>query len=424
MIVAEQSLSDAPQLDVALRVFIAIAAIYALASLTQSGLAQRMRRVPAIAMLISGGWLAVLTGMIAGPRALNLLSESTLLAASPLVVVALSWVGLIVGLQARVVIIKAVPAEVWKWVAVDAALAVALASLAAWILGGIWLIESPSQGSWVVMIWATLTCASIGWSPETRSLRPGLGAKAHRLGVLIQAGAGLCGLFSAELSAVCVGLVHRSAEGIASASIPDMTIAILLAAALACVLALGTRVVLGQSISDGSSISVIVLATVAITGGVAASVGLSPIAAAALAGAAIANVRGPLRITERILNRAEPVVATMMFMLAGALMRLPDHPILWAVAALLVASRVVLKPTVMRSSLWHERASLALDGPLARATIRQAPLAIAVAVTAAVFEGSRFSGELLGLVVITGLASSLIGAVQSAQQSSAIEVHE
>ena len=83
-----------------MKVFLAIAALLILALVATNTRFYTFRRSRFVTLLISGGWPAVLIGILIGPHAANLVTDEILRASTPLVLLALGWIGLMIGLQA------------------------------------------------------------------------------------------------------------------------------------------------------------------------------------------------------------------------------------------------------------------------------------------------------------------------------------
>ncbi len=392
----------------ALRLVAALAAIYALSIAGQVGFIRAMQRTPVGSALSAGGWVALAVGAAVGPRGIGLLNTEVVLMAEPVMVVLLAWIGLIIGLQARRAILQRIPAVLWKWSLSDAALSLALAIAAATVLRVYWFDPHQPSAAWTTLTALALFGALVGWSPETRSLGAGLGAAKSRTATLVHAGGGMAAIAAAFLSAPAIALLVRNADGSLALAPQSFVTALFISCAFGLFLAVGARVLLRQAGGDEATTWLILLATVALAGGVAATTGFSPITAGAICGLTMANLRGELRPIERVIAQSEPAVSTALFVLAGTLVRTPDSSWAWGVALALVGARALLKPACMAACLSDQQQHLDLRGPLLAAPMRQSALAVAIGVTLCIEEGGQFLGELLGLVVIAGAGSSLL----------------
>ena len=114
------------------------------------------------------------------------------------------------------------------------------------------------------------------------------------------------------------------------------------------------------------------------------------------------------------MSSAEPIVASGCFFFAGITLALPMGATslagvvtIVAIALMLAIARRVLKPLIMIIALSPERESVALDSPVARAPIRQAPLTIVVLLAFAVEDSSGLADQLLTIAVLISLLSTL-----------------
>ena len=366
------------------------ALLLAFASLTRP--AARLARWPLASALLGGGWIALACGMLLGPAGIGLLRVESLAELRPLTQVGLAWIGLLVGLQMKSSLLAVVPPSLWRWSVLDA---VTSFLVAATITG--FSLRWASPGSSLRALWPVISlvaAGSIGWSGELRSLR-GLDARAGTVAALVQAGAGL----GSALAIVCADLISMS---------PDGSRSLVATLAVATAAAFSLRAVLGGSAGGDGRLTLALLGTLALVAGASASMGSSPLPGAFLLGLVVANLRGAaMRRLERLVAESEPAVAAVFFLLAGMLLRggLGWWP--WLVAAGLIAMRVTLKPAIASLALgvaWNEPGAARLR----TATIRQAPIAVALAVAALqARDGDGERGALLALVAV-GVAGGVL----------------
>lgn len=364
------------------------ALLLAFLSLTRP--AARLARWPLASALLGGGWLALAAGLVLGPGGTGLLRSQALVELRPLTQLGLAWIGLLVGLQMRRDVLAAVPPPLWRWILVDATVAfVSGAAVAVACLRGV--------GAEMTLLWpiaSLVGAACIGWSGELRSLR-GLDARAPQVAAWIQAGAGL----GSALSIIACDLVTMSPRG------SQGMFAVL---AIAGSAALSLRTVLGPQSGQDGRLTLALLATLASVAGAAAAMDASPMTGAFLLGLAVANLRGgSMRRLERLVSESEPAVAAIFFMLAGVMLGGVGGRWPWALAGGLIALRSLLKPLVAWWALgerWREPGA----GRLRAGTLRQAPIAVALAVSAVqVHDTATERGVLLALVV-TGVVGGLL----------------
>jgi Kef-type K+ transport system membrane component KefB len=366
------------------------ALLLAFLSLTRP--AARLARWPLASALVGGGWLALAAGLVLGPGGTGLLRNQALVELRPLTQLGLAWVGLLVGLQMRRDLVAAVPNTLWRWVITDAAVAF-LAGAAVTVA----CLRSLTPDMELSRLWPVASLAGaacIGWSGELRSLR-GLDVRAPQVAAWMQAGAGL-GSALAIIASDLVTMSPRGSQGL---------FAVL---AIAGAAALSLRTVLGpQSGQDGRLILALV-ATLATVAGAGAAMDASPMTGAFLLGLVVANLRGgPMRRMERLVSESEPAVAAIFFMLAGVMLGGVGGRWPWVLAGALLAARILLKPLVAWWALgtrWREPGA----GKLRAGTLRQAPIAVALAVAAVQVHDTTTERGLLLTVVLVGVSSGLL----------------
>lgn len=366
------------------------ALLLAFLSLTRP--AARLARWPLASALLGGGWLALGAGLVLGPGGMGLLRSQALVELRPLTQLGLAWVGLLVGLQMRRDLVAAVPTTLWRWVIADAVVAF-LAGAAVTVA----CLRSLTPGMELTRLWPIASLAGaacIGWSGELRSLR-GLDVRAPQVAAWMQAGAGL-GSALAIIASDLITMSPRGSEGL---------FAVL---AIAGAAALSLRTVLGPQSGQDGRLILALLATLATVAGAGAAMDASPMTGAFLLGLVVANLRGgPMRRMERLVAESEPAVAAVFFMLAGVMLGGVGGRWPWALAAALLAVRILLKPLVAWWALggrWREPGA----GKLRPGTLRQAPIAVALAVAAVQVHDTTTERGLLLALVLVGVSSGLL----------------
>lgn len=368
-----------------------------------------VRRRPAIAALISGGWLAIFTGFLLGPHVFDVVRGNTLLEVRPLLLIGLGWIGLIIGLEAHRDVLRRVPPSLWRWVAVDSLISlVTMAMLASLIL--IWLLPDPtSSAQWIYLPAVMVGVCAMGWSPETRSIRIAASPQARQIGLFIQAAAGLTAVYAVLVFGLLSTVASRDPAGEPVLQ-PGRAVALLLITILVGLIAgFGGRWLLRQAGRDRPALLVVLLGMIAMIAGAASELGVSPLLGAMLAGIVLVNSsRTRLVNFEHLTHKAEQPMAMLFYLLAGILL----NPFVgvWGLVmiAMLILFRMIVKPLIMRGRFpgWKQRA--ARNAALHRAPIRQAPLAIAIAVALVIDEPSAFHRQLLAVIAISGLVCDLI----------------
>ena len=366
------------------------ALLLAFLSLTRP--AARLARWPVASAVLGGGWIAMACGVLLGPLALGLLQRESLMELRPLMQLGLAWVGLMVGLQMRGTLLHAVPPALWRWSALDAVVSFLIAGS---IVVACLHHDTPdlsTRAMWPVL--SLMAAGSVGWSGEVRSLH-GLDTRASRVVALVQAGAGL----GSAIAIIASDMVSLSPEG------SRMLLATLGVAAAA---ALSLRAALGRQAGDDGRLTLALLGTLALIAGAAAAAGASPLPGAFLLGMVVANLRGgALRRLERLVAESEPAMAAVFFLLAGVMLQggLGWWP--WMAALGLVTFRLLFKPLMAAVALgaaWREPGA----APLLAAPIRQAPVAVVLAVASLqAHDTPALRGALLALSV-AGFACGVI----------------
>lgn len=402
------------------RIFLALLALGGLSIAAGSPLGRRLHRNRAVAALAAGGWFAVVAGAAIGPAGFDLLDAAIFAEVRPLLVFALGWVGLIVGLQLRLRMLQAVPRVLWRWVLVDAGVSAAIAAAFGIAICGWWIEGFVSSGGSlaiaVLPALAALVASNLGWAPETRSLRIELSDRTRRIAVLVSAGAGLSAIAAILLSGLATLPVGESA---APAGF-DATLGLLRLGVLvgtAAIAGAAAKFLLGSVERNSPQMLVVLLGVVCLVGGLADAAGIPPLLSGLFAGAVIANLpEGPTRDLESVLRRGETAGAILLYAVAGVLATVEPGWGAVIVAVGLAGSRIVLKTWWMSAALRGGGEELPRETPLRLAAIRQAPTAVAVAVSLVLIEDSVLSRTILSIVVLTGLLSSLAAPLRSLER--------
>lgn len=366
------------------------ALLLAFLSLTRP--AARLARWPLASALLGGGWIALACGAALGPAGANLLRRDSVAGLEPLEQVCLAWIGLLVGLQMKGSLLAAVPTSLRRWMLLDAVTSFAGAAAIAWLVLRAAAPQAELRTVWPVL--AMVGSASIGWSGELRSLH-GLDTRAAPVVALIQGGAGLASALAIMMS----DLVSLSPAG-------SRSLLTTLAVAGAATLAL--RTTLGTQPGNQGRLTLALLGTLALLAGAAALSGSSSLPGAFLLGMAITNLRGgSMRRLERLVSESEPALAAVFFLLAGASLGRSSGSWPWLLAGGLVLLRIVAKPIVARVAL-----GAAWDTPGAQrlkpAPVRQAPIAIAIAVSTLLVHDTGVERGCLLALVLAGLGSGVL----------------
>lgn len=393
-------------------VFVAVLILVSVALLSTSSRTYRMRRSRPVAALASGGWFAIALGVSLGPMVLGLVTPDDLFLTTPLVMLGLGWIGFMIGLQMRREVVAALPNVVYRITLVDALISPLLFGSWMWVCLRVWV--GANEPAWVDAIILMAAC-SVGWKMETRSLGALDTAPSQRLALLLRTSGALAGV--AAVLVLAIGRLAKSLIGAGEA--PSFIRPAFLASsvlALAVVMALLGRFGLRLAGSSRADQLAVFLGLVVFVAGVATQLAAGAIVAAMLTGLFLANVRGlDLSRFERFIIEAEHVLASIFALLAGVLLDLRIGA--WGIAAVVGVAliRLWVKPTILRSAIREEiGGTLPRSSPLYSGTVRQGPLAIALAVGLVVLDPTEFHRRMLAVVVLVGLLSELLPMVLSA----------
>lgn len=408
--------------------FLSIAALLVIALLATSKRFYRLRRSRFGAAAIAGGWLATGVGTLLGPAVGGLITTDAVFRATPLLSVGLGWIGLMVGLQARRDVLSKLPAVIWKLAGLDALLTVLVIGAA--LFGLSMLIKQPDAAGFTIAF-TLLAAASIGWSMETRSLGIESSVEGQKRAVLLRASGGLSAIFAVALFGLAAAILivpapEQLADGVPR-SIAMRLLSLGCACAVGALLAVVAKEALRLAGNHRAEMLVVFLGVVGLAAGISADLGVSPLLPAMITGATLANLRtsGPsdsianTAVFGRFILQAEHVVATIFALLAGVLLDprvfLPGA----AVVATIVLVRILTKPAVFaminpssatdRDSSWLART----------ATIRQSPVAVALAVSLVVLASVEDAQRLLTIVVLVGIACDLLATIAARRRPAA-----
>jgi hypothetical protein len=408
-----------------------IVAVAAVALLAGGARMERLSRLPAIGALLHGGWVYCAIGVCLGPLGIHALDGSRLAALQPLVSCLLALIGLIAGVQCSPSILRAIPTRLIGWTSLDAVLSIAIGAvvtllLARPLLGPVELVGDariPGTLMFAACV-ATIAAATIGWAPESRTLIASAQPRAVRLAVLIQAGGGLSGIIAIALSSVAV-IPLDPAGGGGMALAPALGVPVLIAIGVAALVVTAIAwLLLRDSARDGATSTVTLFGALALVAGVATAAAASPLLAGMLLGICIAQLRGSAARLLSIPYASEPVAAAALFLIAGAQIRLDDAAAILVAALALAAARRALKPAALQLALRGERDSVALESPLARASVRQPPMAIAIALTAHAVLPAPAGPVVLSVIVLAGAASWVMAAFPRIVRSAPVAAGE
>lgn len=397
-----------------MEVFLTILALATLSLLATSRTLYRMQRHRALAGIATGGWPVVFVGFLIGPAGLEIIPFEIVLRTTPLILVALGWIGFTIGLQLRLDVLRAVPGQIRTIAAIDTPVTLVAFGLVSTIGTYLW-VKQPSVGGLLVPI-AVITTGCLGWAMETRSLHAGERDRSDALGMYLRISGGLMQAIAIILfgGLLLLGSQHDAETG--RIVWGSFFTSLGLAAVLGVLCGILGRFSLKVAGSSRPQQLAAFLGVVAFAAGIATQIEVSPLVACLVAGAVIANLPGwEQKLFERFIIEAEHVIAATLALLAGILMdiRLGVGGVLLCVA--LAGARAIVKPATLRLSLRRiiddapdaSAGAVPSRSPMYLGPIRLSPLAPALAISAFVLHPSVFDRQILAVMLITGLLCEL-----------------
>lgn len=371
---------------------------------------QRARRTIPAMRVLGGGWALLAFGILVGPHALGVFDGGRLVQVQPILLILLTWAGIVIGLQCRVRLFRAIPPALWRWVSFDLCVSLVFAIVAGGVVARMWQPDSPAAAH--ILLTGTFAALAIGWNPESRSLSRRNDARALRMAALVQAGAGVLAVCTVVIASLALQCAFQDSYGNVIFAPWGGMLALAMEVGAVCVVALGAREILRDTREDDARTTLIVIGALCILSGIAVSFGGSGLLTGLIFGATIGLSRRRLRALEHFISSAEPIVASGCFFFAGMTLALPEASgtllgalAVGAIVLMLALARRVLKPLLMTLALAPDRATVALDSGAARAPARQAPLTIVVLLAFAIQDTSGLAEQLLAFAVLISLAS-------------------
>lgn len=360
--------------------------------------------------VLGGGWAILAFGVLVGPGVFGVFDGERLLQVQPILLILLTWAGIVIGMQCRVRLFRAIPPALWRWVSLDLCVSLMLSVVAGGLVARIWQPDSPAAAH--ILLTGTFAAVAIGWNPESRSLGAHTDAAATRMGVLVQAGAGVLAICTVVISSLALQCAFQDSNGNVIFAPYGGLLALMMEIGAVAVVALGAREILRDTREDDARTTLIVIGTLCILSGITVLFGGSGLLAGLIFGASIGLSRRRLRALEHFISSAEPIVASGCFFFAGITLALPTASFtligalaVGAIVIMLALARRVLKPLIMTLALARDCQTVALDSPAARAPVRQAPLTIIVLLAFAIQDTSGLANQLLALAVLVSLLS-------------------
>ncbi len=393
-----------------MRILAGLIVLVALALLASHRRWWSIQRYPVIAVLMSGGWVAVGIGIILGPYVIGLIEVEQVKEIKPLIVFCLGWIGFMVGLQAHYKLPKLLPRGAVRLALGDGLLSMILISGVS-ICALKWLFSDVEIGwDWCIVPGLLFGICGLGWSSEMRSLRHE--AEPHSaMAVMLRSVSGLGSLLAVVFYGVLFMLIQHSSFG--DYALGEVGIGIGLSVLIAITVGVMGVFMMRMGGRDGGEFLVVLLGILSFVAGCAAAVGYSPLFVGMLCGCVIVNL--PVRALEpfkRMIIEAEQPMAMVLMLIAGVI----TDPMIGVggmlVVCVLIMVRLVVKLGVIRWRLGGLR-DYGIETLLPIGPIRQSPLAIALAVGYAIMMSGNdemiISGsQVLAVVILVGLVGDAV----------------
>jgi hypothetical protein len=397
--------------------FLSILLLVTLGLLTTGSRFYRLRRSRTITALHSGGWLAMIVGVMLGPIGAGLIDEQALRTSMPLLQIGLGWIGFMVGQQLQRPLLALVPAPVWKLSIADALMSTALAAAAC--VAVFWFVPPPGATvRGMAIATATLCAACFGWAMETRSQGFGDTAAHASAALHIRTIGGLGAAMAVTAHGLTIAFIGGPGESAGSIALRGALLIGLACAAAGAAAVLGAYGLAKAGRERDQQLAVF-LGMLAVVAGLATQTGAGTLLASMLAGALVANISGTgLREFERFVLRGEHAVATIFSLLTGVLLSSLESWTPCLLAFGLLAIRLLAKPLLIARFLpatYRARRMRRFDHSArwlaAAASMRQSPIALAIAVSMVLVWPSPATKAALMALALAGVLAELTGRI-------------
>lgn len=385
---------------------------------------ERMSRIRIVGALVQGGWLYCAIGVCLGPAGAHVLDAGRIGSVKPVIACLLALVGALAGGQCTPDALRAIPRRLAAWIAADTVMSCIVGACIAW--GIVAVAGARAAGSaaavpagplGIATLALGLAAVTCGWAPESRSLAVSAQPRAIRLAVLLQAGAGLAGLAALALASAVPSIVEVR-DG-TMGTVPLLGAPALAATAAAALVVSAVAWLLVRDVARDDARAIVTLfGALALVAGTASAAGSLPLLAGALLGACLARIGAETRPIAALAAASEPVAAAAIFLVAGTMIEPATLPIAAGAAAALAILRRLLKPALLRVMLRREREAIATELPLARASGRQSPMGMAVAVALSMALPDPIGPLLLSTAVLAGALSWILATLPRPSRAS------
>ncbi len=377
----------------ALLVFLSIAAL----SLLASSRALDPGRFPALARLAASGFLFVLLGILLGPSVSGLLTDRNVEALRPVTALGLGTAGVLLGLNLEPRLVRLLPRPVYLSGMAHSGTAFFFVALPLLVP----LIFTSARG----LIGAVGAAVMLG---AAASLSSGHSAVlAYRAGRLDRArGLGVALLTMLDdalgLGVLTLALILGAASNVGE-GLGLVCLALLLGVMCGALLAFLTH-----SLKDLAELTTVTLGGVALVGGAAAYLRVSPLLAGVACGATLAVVGG--RVAERVaraLGRVERPVFLVLVFLVGCAVHARDYWA-WVLMPAFVGLRFLGKMVGGRLAGRLAQGSLVLPPRLGYALIAQGGLALCLVAEYSMLVPGVLARRVLDVVVMGAVVNELL----------------
>lgn len=411
----------------ALRLLLAVVIVVLFSLITTYRGFEAQKRHPVTAILLTGGWLAVLLGLLVGPNGplgpgYAVVTVSMIETMKPLIYFMLGWIGLMVGMQAHRDLPKYLPDRSLRIAMRDMVLSVVV------IGGAVYLVLDAITPDFRIAIALLVGISSIGWSAETRSLTRGVYGL-QPTADLLRATGGLGAMTGVLLYGICFYFIDHGGEEAASFGAVALPTGLLIRIGLALLTALllGALAYLLTSLispREEPEFLVVLLGLICIAAGASTTISFAPLFIGMLLGAILINFHGKgIDRFRRVILEAEQNMATALMIVAGVLI---EPEIGWAgfwLVVVMLGARLLVKLAggyiefvryISKRDIQEldqrakNRRFAMMIGP-----VRQSPLAIAMLIgyTLAVGENGGpavlSGGRLLMVVILVGVITDI-----------------
>jgi len=344
----------------------------------------------------------LLLGALIGPRGVRLLGEEELTSLEPFLLLSLTWVGLLVGLQLRVGQLVRFPPAYFRLALIQSLAALAFAFA---LLGAVLHLWNPFASDASDRLRAALCLGAVAaLSSPTEAALHARGARGGRAAGLLRFVPAIDPLVALGATAALFAVWHVADAGGLRAFQPWMWVLVSLAGGLL----LGLLFLLLLRAAEGQDEIVLVVIGMAIfTGGLASVFHLSPLVVGLVEGVLLANLFSRVEALIHIFLRMERPLYVALLVLAGAAWRF-DLPWGYVLAAIYLAVRLLAKYAGARLALAAVTLPFRPGGRWWLGLMPQGAMAVAIAVSYGLVYRDALSQSVFSAVLVSTVLLSLL----------------